>query len=229
MTGAVIEGFDRVRIAVPDLAAAREDYELLLGMAAVPVADELCFGLRNTVLTLQQAPLPRARVEGLVLVRHGAGPATCPVANDRGLSLSVCDGAKLNQLRNRGSAPAIDHVVLRTSDAAACIRLFGDQLGLRLALDQTVPEWGGRMLFFRAGKLTLEVLELDEDSDRDDYFWGISYQVEDLESETCRLRAAGVEVSPSRDGRKPGTRVASVKSHCQGIPTLLLQPAPPAT
>ncbi len=42
----------------------------------------------------------------------------------------------------------------------------------------------------------------------------------------ARLRAAGVSLSELRKGRKPGTRVATVKSHCLGLPTLLLEPAP---
>jgi hypothetical protein len=33
-----------------------------------------------------------------------------------------------------------------------------------------------------------------------------------------------VQLSPVRKGRKPGTLVASVKSHDMGIPTLLVEP-----
>ena len=119
---------------------------------------------------------------------------------------------------------SVDHVVLRTTDADDCIRLFGKDLGMRLALDQSVPEWGGRMLFFRCGKLTLEVIQSDDPPDRD-AFWGISYHCQDLSRTLEGLDAAGVAHSGERLGRKPGTRVATVKSHTLGIPTLLIGPS----
>ena len=81
------------------------------------------------------------------------------------------------------------------------------------------------MLFFRTGKLTLEVIESDREQAGSDFFWGIAYQCPNLE-EACReLAERGVALSEIRDGRKPGTRVATVKSHCLGIPTLLIEPA----
>ncbi len=120
----------------------------------------------------------------------------------------------------------VDHVVLYTGDAEACIQAFGeDGLGIRLALDNSVPEWGGRMLFFRTGQLTLEVIEPNKGIEGDDYFWGIAFQVSDLDARLSQLETQGVITSSARDGRKPGTRVATVKSHHLNIPTLLVQPA----
>jgi hypothetical protein len=58
-----------------------------------------------------------------------------------------------------------------------------------------------------------------------DHFWGISYLCPDLEFTLAKLDAAGVSHSGPRDGRKPGTAVATVRSHHLGIPTLLIQPA----
>jgi catechol 2,3-dioxygenase-like lactoylglutathione lyase family enzyme len=123
---------------------------------------------------------------------------------------------------------AVDHLVLRAVDADRCIALFNGELGIRLALDQDVPEWGGRMLFFRAGKLTLEVIANQAaDSAEANTFWGMTFQVPDIDAMAAKLAAAGVELSAVRKGRKPGTRVATVHSHCLGLPTLLLQPAVP--
>ncbi|MEC8427565.1 MAG: hypothetical protein VXZ35_04015 [Pseudomonadota bacterium] len=125
-----------------------------------------------------------------------------------------------------GDIARVDHLVLYSHDAQTCIDRFGESgLGLRLALDQTVPEWGGRMLFFRIGKLTLEVIVPNDPMTRPDFFWGIAYQTHGLASTHERLLNAGVAVSDIRDGRKPGTRVASLKSGDLGIPTLLLEPA----
>ena len=103
------------------------------------------------------------------------------------------------------------------------VDLFSGQLGIRLALDRLVPEWGGRMLFFRAGKLTLEVIAAEETTESS--FWGIAYLCADIDKTLARLHEADVSVTAIREGRKPGTRVATVKSRCLGIPTLLIGPA----
>ncbi|GIR70394.1 MAG: hypothetical protein CM15mP74_16450 [Halieaceae bacterium] len=42
----------------------------------------------------------------------------------------------------------VDHVVVKTQSAEAAKRFYGEQLGVRLALEQDVPEWGGTQLFF---------------------------------------------------------------------------------
>ena len=116
--------------------------------------------------------------------------------------------------------------MIQTNDADDCIRLFGEQgLGLRLALDQQVPEWGGRMVFFRMGKMTLELIQNLKKPPAQDFFWGITYLCTDIDSTVARLDEAGVSRSAVRDGRKPGTRVATIKSHCLGLPTLLIGPA----
>ena len=128
------------------------------------------------------------------------------------------------------SVQALDHVVIRTGDAEAAIGLLGEGgFGLRLALDKAAPEWGGRMLFFRVGGATVEVIaKLPPKSPPADAplhrFWGIAYNVPDLNAAHLRLVEAGVEISEVRKGRKKGTRVATVKSHVHGVPTLLIGP-----
>ena len=42
-------------------------------------------------------------------------------------------------------------------DIEAARALYGDGLGLRLALDRSFEAWGVRLLFFRVGGLTVEV------------------------------------------------------------------------
>jgi catechol 2,3-dioxygenase-like lactoylglutathione lyase family enzyme len=140
----------------------------------------------------------------------------------------VSDGTATDALREEGvsvSPLLVDHVVLQTRDAEDCIALYRDRLGIRLALDQEVPEWGGRMLFFRVGKMTLEVIANPDTGPAPPRFWGVAFQCADIDAEHARLASGGVELSEIRDGRKPGTRVATVKSHCLGLPTLLIEPA----
>jgi len=229
--------FDRIVIAVPDLDAVVGDCRVLFdapgwtgeSTTGMPVAR---WGLPNTVIELVERGVERPCIQGIVFTVPGSRPGDQPVANVLGLDLRKCDGHGTEEFRGRypharSARMSVDHVVLRTEDAGACIALFGGELGIRLALDQTVPEWGGRMLFFRGGKLTLEIVESGAADPRGNHFWGLAYQCGDLEAERDRLRARGAVVSPVRAGRKPGTRVATLKSHCLDIPTLLLQPVQP--
>ena len=224
----MVSGFERIIVDVPDLEAAVDDYRRLTGLegspAVLPEAVEVAwFGLGNTVIQLQQAYCAEASVSALVFSPGADGPAAGPVGNDLSLDLRVSDGASPPS----GALPVgdlrVDHLVLRTGDAQACIDLFGGRLGIRLALDRLVPEWGGRMLFFRAGKLTLEVIAAEETTESS--FWGIAYLCADIDKTRARLREANVSVTEIREGRKPGTRVATIKSRCLGIPTLLIGPA----
>jgi hypothetical protein len=53
--------------------------------------------------------------------------------------------------------------------------------------------------------------------------WGLSWRVADIEATRARLLADGIDVSEVRSGRKPGTRVMSVRGGACGIHTLLLE------
>ena len=49
---------------------------------------------------------------------------------------------------------------------------------------------------------------------------GICWRVADIDATQARLTAAGIDVSEVRTGRKPGTRVMTVRSGTCGVPTL---------
>ncbi|MEH6571011.1 MAG: hypothetical protein V7709_18170, partial [Halioglobus sp.] len=83
----------------------------------------------------------------------------------------------------------------------------------------------GRMLFFRTGGITLEVIEAQGQEPGADYFWGIALQCKNIEHSVTELTQRGVLASEVREGRKPGTRVASIKSHTLRIPMLLIEQA----
>jgi len=121
----------------------------------------------------------------------------------------------------------IDHVVVRTADAEATRALYGEGLGLRLALDRSFPQWGARLLFFRVGRITVEVaarLDAAPDPAAPDQAWGISWRVADADAARARLIDAGFDVSEVRTGRRPGTRVFSLHGEPCGVATLLLEP-----
>jgi catechol 2,3-dioxygenase-like lactoylglutathione lyase family enzyme len=120
----------------------------------------------------------------------------------------------------------IDHVVVRSESPDAAIHFYRDQLGLRLALDKSFEQWGARLLFFRVGGVTVEIaapLPPAAAPGERDSFWGISWRTPDLVATQARLAAAGIDVSEIRPGRRPGTRVCSIRSHTHGVATLLLE------
>jgi len=47
--------------------------------------------------------------------------------------------------------------------------------------------------------------------------------VEDIKKTHSRLLNEGFEITPVKEGRKPNTLVATVKSNVYNIPTLLIQ------
>jgi hypothetical protein len=80
-------------------------------------------------------------------------------------------------------------------------------------------------MFFRCGDLIVEIVhrpgvEVDPAHDK---IYGLSWRVADADATRARLASAGIDVSEVRTGRKPGTRVLTVRSGTCGIPTLLVE------
>jgi len=124
---------------------------------------------------------------------------------------------------------ALDHVVVLSPALEASRALYGAALGLRLALDRRFERRGLRILFFRSGGVTVEVvgrLDAEPDAQAPDRFGGLAWRVGDAEAARQRLCASGFDVSPLRPGAKPGTRVFTVRDATCGVPTLMLEPAP---
>ena len=53
--------------------------------------------------------------------------------------------------------------------------------------------------------------------------WGLAWDVKDIEKAHQRLLDEGIEVTAIQKGVKEKTLVATVKSHTQNVPTLLIQ------
>jgi len=201
-----------VEIAAPEIGA----YELLLGVAAVPLPGG---GGR---FVLERGTVDVVPGDGGLRAVRFVGDAS---AGEGFHGLPVTVGPP-DAAAARATGIAIDHVVVRTPDADRAIRLWRDRVGLRLALDRAFPERGLRLVFFRSGGVTLEFATAHpaaEPLDGADVLHGVSYRVADLAARRDRLLAAGIDVSPIRSGMRPGTSVATVRSGTAGVPTLLLQ------
>ena len=133
----------------------------------------------------------------------------------------------------------LDHVVVRSRDADATRAFYGEQLGIRVAVDREFPQWGVRLIFCKVGDLILEIASrlssaegssspLDSDPDDSsayrDALWGCTWRVANADAARSRLASAGLDVSEVRQGRRPGTRVFTVRSGTAGIPTLMIEP-----
>ncbi len=134
---------------------------------------------------------------------------------------------KLAQSEKTSSATvdALDHLVIATPDPERAAALYGARLGLDMKLDRTIAALQTRFLFFRTGGLVFEIIHSLKSgkSDGPDKVFGVSWRVADVEATRTRLQQSGFEVSELREGRKPGTRVFTVRTGTFGVPTIVIQ------
>lgn len=168
----------------------------------------------------------------------GAGRLHVATDSTHGVPVSLVE----RKSQAAGSAPAsirshhdaavsgLDHAVIRTPNPERAVALYAGRLGLSLRLDRSEPSWGARLLFFRCGDLVIEVAhDLKAGvSDEPDTLWGLSWRVPSIASAHARVKSAGIEVSDIRIGRRPGTRLFTVRSHAAGVPTIMIGPDKPA-
>jgi catechol 2,3-dioxygenase-like lactoylglutathione lyase family enzyme len=202
------EGLASICFRTGDIAKMHRRLERLM-MNPEPVAE---VESRDAV---SSATLSWKRTRAATDLTHGVRLFFLELASDRPRSIPIA------------AAPitALDHVVVATADAERAAALYGARLGLDMALDRSHPDWG-RLMFFRCGDLIVEVVHRPgNDTEGDDKLWGMSWRVADADATRERLLRAGIDVSEVRAGRKPGTRVLSVRNGTCGVPTLLVEPS----
>jgi catechol 2,3-dioxygenase-like lactoylglutathione lyase family enzyme len=128
----------------------------------------------------------------------------------------------------KAAVSALDHVVIHTPNPDRALALYGAKFGLDLRLDRANEQWGARQLFFRCGGAVFEVGASLKGpvTDEADRFGGLAWRVTDPDAAQARIAAAGFDVSEVRTGRKPGTKVFTVRDAPGGAPTLMLMPSP---
>ena len=219
---------DRLRAVLADQGEG-------LASLAFSTADVARVHRRLTHLGMEPDPIVAAASTGADGQTHHwqrtrVGPAHCP-----GLKLFVLEraaplvpGTPLPGAEH-ARVSGLDHVVIRSPNPDRAAALFGARLGLDLRLDQTAPQWGARLQLFRCGDAIVEVAhDLKAGlGDGPDQLWGLSWRVGDADAARARLAGAGLNVSEVRAGRKPGTRVFTVRDRTRGVPTLMVEPAAP--
>ncbi|MEM9668958.1 MAG: VOC family protein [Pseudomonadota bacterium] len=130
---------------------------------------------------------------------------------------------------DEGTVHALDHIVIFTPNPDRALALYGTRLGLDFRLDRTAEQWKTRFLFFRTGGLIFEVvhrLDKDQDPAGADKIWGLTWTVDNLEAAHQRLSSNGFDISEIRAGRKPGSRVFTVRDGTLDVPTLFIAHEP---
>lgn len=213
------------------MRALLEDHEGVLASLCFRVADISKMHRRLDRVALR--PDPVAEVEsgdeasGAVLHWKRTRAATELTRGVRMFFLELADERPKSVATDVAPIDALDHVVITTEDSDRAAALYGARLGLDLALDRSHQDWG-QLMFFRCGDLIVEVVRRpvaggDAAHDR---LWGLSWRVADIDATRVRLVAAGLDVSEVRNGRKPGTKVMTVRSGTCGIQTVLLERSP---
>ena len=117
----------------------------------------------------------------------------------------------------------LDHIVINTNDGDGFIKVYKDVFKIRLALDKVIEHWKKRILFFRTNNTTIEVIESNSSEDKSDNFWGLAWATKSIEKSHKRLTDEGIEITPIKEGLKENTLVATLKSHTNNVPTLLIE------
>lgn len=200
------EGLQSIAFGCADAAACSAALRER-GLRATPPQDGTAHGLDGSTRRYRTVELSPRQTRGvpLVIVERDAEQLAL-LAAGTAVGADQCD--------------ALDHVVVRTGDPDAALALYGQGLAIRLALDRTLGTT--RMLFFRLGGVTVEVVH-DPSRVDSDALQGAAFRARDLDATHARLKAAGFNVSEVREGRKPGTKVMTVRDAPCGVPTLLLR------
>ncbi|RPA66308.1 glyoxalase/bleomycin resistance/dioxygenase family protein [Gordonia oryzae] len=116
----------------------------------------------------------------------------------------------------------IDHLVFSSPDRNLAVALFGATLGLDFRLDRRVVH-GLRHLFFRLGDLVIEVVVSDSaPADEPIRLWGVAWGSTDMVATHRRLTDAGVGISEVREGRAPGTTVATINDDALATRSIII-------
>jgi len=213
------------------MRALLEDQEGMLASLCFRVADIGKMHRRLDRVALKPDPVTEVEssddASGAVLHWKRTRAATELTRGVRMFFLELAEERPKSVATDFAPIDGLDHVVITSEDSDRAAALYGARLGLDLALDRSHHDWG-QLMFFRCGDLIVEVVRRpvaggDPDHDR---LWGLSWRVADIDATRARLIAAGLNVSEVRNGRKPGTRIMTVRSGTCGIQTVLLERSP---
>jgi catechol 2,3-dioxygenase-like lactoylglutathione lyase family enzyme len=132
----------------------------------------------------------------------------------------------------------LDHLVVRSRDVDATRAFYAEVLGLRVLFDREFADCGVRLCMLRVDDAVLEIAgrlgtaapgkdpkSSEVETTERDRIWGLTWRVGDADAARSRLAGLALDVSPVRAGRRPGTRVFTVRDGTCGVPTLIIEPS----
>lgn len=187
--------------------------------------DDGLWSLVFTVSDLEAAHVLSVR-RGLRGAVDDEGVASILSETTGGIQIELIEpsSSALSPALNASPIVGLDHVVIQTSQPDQAVATYAGRLGLDLRLDRTNQNWGVRQLFFKAGDTVVEMAASLKKSSggTPDSFGGLAWRVSDPDAAQARIAAAGFNVSEVRTGRKPGTKVFTVRDAPGGAPTIML-------
>jgi len=213
------------------MRALLDDQEGMLASLCFRVADMSKMHRRLDRVALKPDPVAEVEssddVSGAALHWKRTRAATELTRGVRMFFLELAEERPKSVASDVAPIEGLDHVVITTEDSDRAAALYGARLGLDLALDRSHHDWG-QLMFFRCGDLIVEVVRrpVAGGDSQHDRLWGLSWRVADIDATRARLITAGLDVSEVRNGRKPGTRIMTVRSGTCGIQTVLLERSP---
>lgn len=169
------------------------------------------------------------RASGDALVHFGTDDpeATTRLLGRRGLTPSepVAVAADVGALPlDRHDITAIDHLVFTAPSRDHAAALFGATLDLDFRLDRAIGD-GVHQMFFRAADLVVEVVTGTEPSSSGTCtLWGVAWRSADVDATHRRLAGRGAATSEVRIGKKPGTRLFTVREPALATRTVVIGP-----
>ena len=246
----MISRLDTVVVGVDNLADAKADYSLMFGAEGVAARfngrSAHRFSTSNTNLCLVEKKGDRAGMESLVFAvpdKAGAlrrlgkvgievdsdenGLVSLKRENTRSLQFVLCEehcDSAAGTSPNGNGLVGLDHAVIASGDGDYTASLLSARLQLDMRLDLTNPDWDARLMFFRCGDLIVEVYQplskpLAPERDR---FFGLSWRADNIDRAHATFSEHGFDVSEVRTGRRPGSRVFTLRDRTHGVPTLVL-------
>jgi len=156
-------------------------------------------------------------------VKHEIRFFSFPINKTCGLRILISEASEI-QIRDFGEdvITKINQVVVYASEMESLKELFESKLGVRLALDQEFDFGQGknRMMFFKIGGVTIEIVE-DTKINKNSYS-GIGWHCDSISLNHKRFSERGFSISPIRKGRKEGTLVSTIKDAPLSVPTIII-------
>jgi len=158
-------------------------------------------------------------------VKHEIKFFSFPINKTCDLRILISEASEI-QIRDFGEdvVTKINQVVVYASEMESLKELFESKLGVRLALDKEFDFGQGkiRMMFFRIGDVTIEIVE-DMKINKNSYS-GIGWHCDSIILNHKRFSERGFNISPIRKGRKEGTLVSTIKDAPLSVPTIIIGP-----